>query len=344
MKENPNIDELLNSFIDGELTTRQLTEVQRLMVHDGRIAQRLWELQKCKMLVSSLPCAKAPAEMAGDIQTSLERRTLLGQQQKHFDERKGARHLLVRKVLAAAAMIGLAAGLLAVVYTILAPQSGTEKPIAIEDWQQPAREIEARSSQPSIAVIAEESMSQPVGFNARLELKTSVLAAVNAFIRRAIEDNGLLDCSSSKAEGGKSIYVLSCSRQALSLLLADLENVWEKFDSATLFVETDQFGDKVVVTQVSAEQIAEIANQDSLERRIKIAKDFAVLNNMVEFLPGKEVFAVIDDRGENLITIPKPVLTSAVRRPVESEKTIKKPAHAAREQQEHLTIVVAGSE
>ena len=344
MKENPNIDELLNSFIDGELTARQLTEVQRLMVHDGRIAQRLWELQKCKMLVSSLPCAKAPAEMAGDIQTSLERRTLLGQQQKHFDERKGARHLLVRKVLAAAAMIGLAAGLLAVVYTILAPQSGTEKPIAVEYWQQPAREIEARSSQPSIAVIAEESMSQPVGFNARLELKTSVLAAVNAFIRRAIEDNGLLDCSSSKAEGGKSIYVLSCSRQALSLLLADLENVWEKFDSATLFVETDQFGDKVVVTQVSAEQIAEIANQDSLERRIKIAKDFAVLNNMVEFLPGKEVFAVIDDRGENLITIPKPVLTSAVRRPVESEKTIKKPAHAAREQQEHLTIVVAGSE
>ena len=344
MKENPNIDELLNSFIDGELTARQLTKVQRLMVHDGRIAQRLWELQKCKMLVSSLPCAKAPAEMAGDIQTSLERRTLLGQQQKHFDERKGARHLLVRKVLAAAAMIGLAAGLLAVVYTILAPQSGTEKPIAIEDWQQPAREIEARSSQPSIAVIAEESMSQPVGFNARLELKTSVLAAVNAFIRRAIEDNGLLDCSSSKAEGGKSIYVLSCSRQALSLLLADLENVWERFDSATLFVETDQFGDKVVVTQVSAEQIAEIANQDSLERRIKIAKDFAVLNNMVEFLPGKEVFAVIDDRGENLITIPKPVLTSAVRRPVESEKTIKKPAHAAREQQEHLTIVVAGSE
>ena len=68
------------------------------------------------------------------------------------------------------------------------------------------------------------------------------------------------------------------------------------------------------------------------------------MNNMVEFLPGKEVFAVIDDKGENLITIPKPVLTSAVRRPVESEKTIKKPAHAAREQQEHLTIVVAGSE
>ena len=344
MKENPNIDELLNSFIDGELTTRQLTEVQRLMVHDGRIAQRLWELQKCKMLVSSLPCARAPAEMTEDIKASLERRTLLGQQHRHFDERKGARHLLVRNVLAAAAMIGLVAVLGVVIYSILAPEGGKERPIALEDWQQPAREIEDRSPQLSVAVVAEESMSRPVGFNARLELKTSALAAVNAFISRAIEDNGLLDCSSSKTEGDKSIYVLSCSRQDLSLLLADLENVWERFDSATLFVETDRLGSEVVITQVSAEQIAEVANQDSLERRLKVAKDFAVLNNMAELLPGKEVFAAIDDKTESLITIPKPVLTSAVRRTVESEKTIKKPIHVAREQQEHLTIVVAGSE
>ena len=46
MKEIPNLDELLNSFIDGELAPRQHTEVQRLMAHDQKIAQRLEQLQQ----------------------------------------------------------------------------------------------------------------------------------------------------------------------------------------------------------------------------------------------------------------------------------------------------------
>ena len=49
MKENPNMDELLNSFIDGELPARQQTEVQRLIAHDEKIAQRVRQLQKSKM-------------------------------------------------------------------------------------------------------------------------------------------------------------------------------------------------------------------------------------------------------------------------------------------------------
>ena len=38
MKENPNIEELLNGFIDGELTSREHTEVQRLIQHDRQVA------------------------------------------------------------------------------------------------------------------------------------------------------------------------------------------------------------------------------------------------------------------------------------------------------------------
>ncbi len=94
--EEPNIDELLNSFIDGEFTHRQATEVQRLISHDTQIAQRLRELQKCKMLVGSLPFEKAPAEMAEQIKASLAGRIPPGQQPIHFDQRRGARHLLVR--------------------------------------------------------------------------------------------------------------------------------------------------------------------------------------------------------------------------------------------------------
>lgn len=60
--------------------------------------------------------------------------------------------------------------------------------------------------------------------------------------------------------------------EALNLLLADLENVWDKFDSATLFVDTDRAGGEVVVETVTAGQVAEIANQDGLESRIEVAK------------------------------------------------------------------------
>ncbi len=122
MKEEPNIDELLNGFIDGELDQRHQTEVQRLITHDAQIAERLRELQKCKVLVGSLPCVEAPAGMAEQIKASLETSALLGRQPESFDAREGARHLLVRRVLAAAAMIGLVAVLAAVVYTIVAPE------------------------------------------------------------------------------------------------------------------------------------------------------------------------------------------------------------------------------
>lgn len=347
MKENANIDELLNSFIDGELTARQQTEVQRLITHDAQIAKRQAELQRCKMLVGSLPRAEAPVEMVEQIKTSLERKILLGTQSQHFDEHKGARGLLIRRVTAAAAMIGLVAGLLAVVYTILAPQNGTDRPIAIEDWQQPTD----TTDRTSFVKHQPYPVRRDTGFNGRIELKTktSVLVAVEASINRAIMDNGLSNYISSKSGDNRSIYAISCSREVLNSLLADLENIWTKFDSATLFVQTSQFGGEVVAVEgIGAEQIAEIVNENNLETRLKLAKDFAVLNNMAATLPGKELLAAVDNSGSDLTSqwrTPKPVLTSAVRRPVESEKMIIKPTgKAEKAPQVYLTIVVTGSE
>ena len=235
---NRRIEELLNSFIDGELTEREANEVERLIADDARIAQRLRELQKSKMLVGSLPRSEAPAEMADEIKASLERMTLLGQQAERFDEprpfegldeRAGARHLLARKVLAAAAMIGLVAILAAVVYTILAPVSGPSKSTA------------------EVRVLA-------AGSHRRLELKISNVIAVNGFINKAIEDK-LLDCSSFTRRAGKTEYALSCNREDLNSLLTDLGSMWEE---TKLVVDTGQVGDEKIFDGVSAEQFAEI--------------------------------------------------------------------------------------
>jgi hypothetical protein len=341
MKENMDIDELLNGFIDGELTERQHTEVQRLIAHDAGVAQRLRELQSCKILVSSLPCAEAPAGMVGQIKASLERSAPIVQPPIRIEE-VGARHLFARKVAAAAAMIGLVAVLAGVIYTIVAPESGTERPVAVEGWEQPAKKVKRVRRRPAIVAVTEKpiirfSMAE-MEFSGSLELKTRELVTVEAAINRVIEDNQLLEDVTPEEQDNKRVYALNCSREALDLLLADLGNIWKRFDTATLSVETDRLGEQIVVDAVAAEQVAEIVKRESLEGRIELARDFAVLNKMAELSPGREVFAAIDDTKPDLIAIPKPVLTS-------SEKAIKeRPREPEDDQRVHLTIVVVGSQ
>ncbi len=337
MTDNLNIDELLNGFIDGELSAREQTEVQRLIAHDEGVARRLRELQRCKVLVGSLPIAEAPAGMVERIKASLERSTPIVQPPLRI-EHVGARHLLIRKLVAVAAMVGLVAVLAAVVYTIVAPESSTERPVAVEEWERPVGELKTVKPEVEIAAVTERPILRPapaeMEFAGRLELETKEPVIVEAAINRAIEDNQLLEKISRKSEGNKRVYALACSREALRLLLADLENIWKRLDSATLVVETDRLGEQVVVGAVGTGQIIDIIKQDSLEARVGVARDFAVLNKMAGLSPGKEMFAAIDDSQADLTAIPKPVLTS-------SEKAIKERVGQLEDDQRvHLTIVL----
>jgi hypothetical protein len=327
MKEIPNMDELLNSFIDGELPARQQTEVQRLVDHDEKIAQRLQQLQKCKMLLSSLPVTEAPPQILENVKASLARKPLLVEQPLAFDERAGTRHLLGRKVFAAAAMLGLVGILTAVVYTIVAPETVTQRPVAVER-REPAPTVDVVKPAPTIVAAP---------FSGRLELKTSYLPAVVSFINRAIEDNVPSDeWIASDQSNVKEPHALICSSESFNLLLAELGNIWDKLDSANFFVDTEVFGEQVVVDAVTVEQISGIVNQDDSKRRMEVAKDFAVLNNMAELLPGTRVLTAIDDTTVGLITPPKPVLTS---------KTVKKsPARTKENKNIHLTITVVGGD
>ena len=324
MKEISNMDELLNSFIDGELPARQQTEVQRLVDHDEKIAQRLQHLQKCKMLLNSLPVTEAPPQILENVKASLARKPLLDESALRRTERAGTRHLLGRKLFAAAAMLGLVGILTAVVYTIVAPETVTQGPVAV--------------------------VAAP--FSGRLELKTNDLPAVVGVINRAIEENIPSDeWIASDQNNVKEPHALICSSESFNLLLAELGNIWDKLDSAHLFVDTEVFGEQVVVDAVTAEQIAGIVNQDDSKRRIEVAKDFAVLNNIAEYLPGREILTAIDDTTVGLITPPKPVLTwnqKTVKKSPASPATLgsdQNPPMAGKENKNiHLTITVVGGD
>ncbi len=341
MKDDMNIDELLSGFIDGELTQRQLTEVNRLIAHDPDIAKRLDGLKKCKSLLGSLPSAEAPADMLEDIKLALERRTLLSQSVHSRERLTGARHLLFRQVLSAAAMLALVAILGAVIYIIVAGTGNARHQFASEDLVKPTAK-----AKPVKSTGAEKTAPRPVvaavagGFTGRLELKTNAPVAVNAVIVRAIAENNFLENNSQTPDG---VYVLNFSRGDLSLLIADLDNIWSKFDSAVLFIETGQPGSEVAVNSVTAEQVIEIAGQDTLPVQLSMAKDFATLNNVSANLPGKEVLAAVDNKKPQLITIPKPVLTSGGSTVLTAgEKTVKKSPARTEEKNVHLTIVVVG--
>lgn len=310
MKRNPDmdppdsgsIDELLNSFVDGELTARQQAEVERLIAHDAKIAQRLRQLQQCKILVGFLPHAEAPTEVLDGIKASLAGTTPPAVKQT-WDKGAAKKYLLVRRVLSAAAMIGLVAVLTAVIYMTVTPRTPQERP------------------------------ATSTGFCGKLELKTSDLLAVSAFVNRTMEDRGLSDSVSPERRQDRRIYSLSCSRKDFNSLLADLEHIWPKLYSATLSVNTEVFGEQVVVDAVTTQQIAQIAEQNNIERRIELAKDFAALNNMAERLPGREILAAIEGGNRSLITIPKPALTG-------DRGTIRKPMGQVDKETVHLTIIV----
>ena len=308
---NERIDELLNSYIDNELTAEQKAEVENLIDQDVKIAQRLRQFQKCRILVGSMPAVEAPASVLDGVKASLAEISLTSEKQSVYEEQAGKKYILVRKVLAAAAMIALAAILSAVIHRFVPLQSAPEKPTT--------------------------SVAATSGFSGRLELETSALNAVDAFIKSAIDDNGLSAFITPERRQSRCIYSLSCSREGLRLLLADLDNIWSELDSATLFVDTGVFGVQTVVDDVTTEQIAEIADQVSPEKRIELAKDFDVLNNIEEHLPDKEIREAIEAGDPGLIKdwrILKPVLTS-------KPKAVDKTANQAQGKQTvRLTIIV----
>ena len=309
MKEEMSIDELLNGFVDGELTTRQEAEVRRLIENDPQIAQQVQQLQKCKLLINSLPVAKAPVGMLGDIKATVGAKAQQDRSLAYQSHTK-TRNLLSRRMVAVAAMIGFVVILTTVVFTIAPPETHE-----------------------GIGGVPSPYVADATGFNGNLEFKTKELNAVDSFITRTIENNGYTDFLIPAQDVSRRIYSIKCSKEGLIRLLANLDNIWDKLDSTDLNINTDFFGEQVVVNAVTTKQIAEIANQNSSSRSIEVAKDFSALNGIAGQLPGRDIFSAIEDRTNILIKNDIPYLT---------EKIIEKPEMQENgEKTIHLTIVLS---
>lgn len=304
MKANREIDELLCSFIDGELPLRQQTEVQRLAARDPEVGERLRQLQNCQNLVTALPRAEAPEHMLEQIKVSLERRTLLEERPVQVGTGAGARHLRIRRFVAAAAMIALLGGLGAVIYQIVAPVAPTGSSGVFAEGE--------RSTGP-VVTVEREAMAARQGFSGTLELSTASFVQADSVVRRAIEENGLSDLSESEMRNGSRVYRIDTTRAGLNRLVADLGRIWQNFESATLMVQTESFAKPVVVEQVTLQQAAQIIDQDSTRASVALANEVVAFNSFAREMPGRGILPTAGDglgRAVQVPDVPRPIRTS----------------------------------
>ncbi len=282
MKANPNIDELLCSFVDGELPARQQTEVQRLIAKDPEVGRRLRQLQNCRTLVGALPRAEAPGELLEQIKLAVERKTLLAEQPASGITTAGVIHLMARRFLAAAAMIALLGVLGFVVYQIVAPvpDLGGQPPIARTN----------ETLLPESPVIADS------GLSGRLEIRTAIIAQADAVLKRAVEQNGLSALVASDDAAGVKTYKLVSSRQGVNRLITSLQSIWQSFDGAMLRIEEPgQFAASVSVSAVTPEQAAGIVACKDTASSMEAARNYAVINALTHSAPGRDVLAMVGD-------------------------------------------------
>jgi hypothetical protein len=336
MTDDLNINELLNGYIDGELTTRQQVELKRLVDNDPAISKKLSRLKRTKMMVNALPKMRAPANMLRDIRLKLDGKALHEEPVllASVSEQKSSFYFTYRKVLTIAAMIALVAVLASVFYTIVAPSDVTQQPISGIVLDQPEDELEPPIEVPT-AVAAVDNTPAKGTFNGRIILTTENLLALDAFVNRTIIELGLK--TQIESEKSRSVFDIKCSHSELEKLLAQLSDVWQECDSKTLQLYTQQFQDHISVQNVNPQQIIQVASLHSIDEQAKVAQEYNILNNIKVSLPGQKLLAAAVPQGEFSFSIPKPRLASSESEPIQQTTDQIEPQNV------NLTIVVQDS-
>lgn len=311
------IEELLNGYIDDELTDRERTEVKRLIKHDRVIAEELAQLQKIRQLLGAVPIETAPEGLLDDVKRSLERQFILKDLSKDSAAAAGARHLLLRRVLTAAAMLILPLGVLAwVVFGIIMPEPAPDKTAAARTVETPDGSAGFKGG----PLVASDSPTQPADesvqaakpFNAAITMKTNESIAVNAFLEKAIYNNGLYDYMIPKRQADRSSYRISCRMDKAIALLSDLNNAWDRCKFTSLAVYGEKITPTVLVDDVRLEQVITVFKYDR-QQRSEIAKDLSRFNAMVADMPGRNILDTMakEQEAEFALSIPvEPILTS----------------------------------
>jgi hypothetical protein len=316
MKDMEQIEEMLNSYIDGELDERKANEVKRLIGNDEQVRRTFDLLSRYKKLTASVSPVAAPEGFCESVTKQLEREILLADTSVYHHHSAGSRHLIVRRLLTAAAIIVLMGVLSVIVFDIFVPKSDRDKFVnnALNRKQKPQVLYEkpfadAKPAEDAIIAVPPQKTS-PIPVVAKLTLVTESPVETDWLIGKALMNTGLFDKTVEiDRKTGFVKYVLSCDRDSLVTLVGELSFIWPNCTDAEFQIGTEQAGKYVTVNNVTAQQVLEICKADNFDRRMRIANDIAIINNAAATDVLRNYFAK-QDTGSELFMPDKPVLTS----------------------------------
>lgn len=280
----PEIDELLSAYLDGQLSDRQHTEVKRLLRNDKDVAERLNQLGQQKQLLGAMPIETAPVGMMDAIQASLERQYILQRYPQAGRSAAGARQLFTRRLLTAAAMLIIPAGILAlVVYMIMSPATPTTPTAKVED---PGPILTANLPKQGLVPrdvvekgpVADTTFS-PVSFT--LILKTSEPILVDSLLKKAIFNHSLFNATVPNLWS----YTITTPPNSLIDLMQDLRAAWPKCEGTELVAFGRTVHSRVEVDRITPDQMVQLLQQPNAVSALAMAKNFSGFNAVVAGVP-----------------------------------------------------------
>jgi hypothetical protein len=255
--------------------------------------------------------------MADDVQAALERRFILGQGSHQANESAGKRHLFVQRSLAAAVLVGFFGIFGWIILNIIMPAPALETNIAtVNPPPKPAIEPDVIPESTEVATTTIPSTYQPNNetepFDGTLLLATNQPVEVNNFLKKTIYSNGLIDYTIPKQYDSNRSYHITCSADAVINLLADMQLLWEKCESAKLTVFGSSGHDSIGIDNISNAQLAMLIKPATSSARTKMANSFASINELTE-TPTDTLASGDDFPGASILEVPvKPTLTSNI--------------------------------
>ncbi|RKY04837.1 MAG: hypothetical protein DRP66_11215 [Planctomycetota bacterium] len=288
--DKPELEELLSSYIDDELSERQRTQVKRLIGHDEKIAEALRRLQKQKELLAALPAAPAPGDMLNSVKAAVERKAVSVDTDRVKTHAVASRRIYTQRLSVSAAMILAPVGILAwVVWTIIMPLSTPGGPTApLVSGGDPA------------VVMKSPGISFPL--IASLQLTTPQVISMGDFINKAIYKYNLVNFTTDISAGDASkTYTITASREQIVDLLRDLAGVWDKCDSTALTVHGRTMSAHSRVENITPQQAISLYQVDIFDDPFMLAGDFDRMNRILRSMPG---YGIIETGPMTLIEQP----------------------------------------
>jgi hypothetical protein len=317
MKDMEQIEEMLNSYIDGELDERGSTEVKRLINNDKEVFGLYDSLKRYKSLMDAVSRTPCPEGLHENITRQLERQILLADADS-YSHKAGRRHLLVRQLMTAAAIVVLGGILSLVIMDIFVPKSSRDKLFSNAAEKKGIKQVLYEKPFPDEAPPENKKIVQKKSYElplvAVLTLQTAKPIEVDWLVAKALNTTGLFNQTSAiDRQNGSVKYVLKCGKNSLINLMGELSFVWPQCQTARLALGAEQTGQYITVDNITAQQMMDICKADDSSVRLRMANDLAVINRAAA--ENAEKLYLADNLDYEKLLARKPALASMEKIP-----------------------------